>query len=76
MKIIDIRVKFATGERSVTIDANNKETYIVTVNSPPADGRANEEIIETLSKYFKIPKSLISIIKGKKGRKKTIKLEE
>jgi len=38
----------------------------------PENGKANEELIKFLSKYFKIPKSNIKILKGKNTKNKII----
>ncbi len=44
----------------------------VSLHAPPADGRANRELIAVLSKTFSIPKSQIEILSGETSRKKTI----
>ena len=46
----------------------------VHLNSPPAEGRANKELIEVLAEHFKVKKSQIEIIRGLKSREKTIKI--
>jgi len=46
------------------------ETYRVFVKSAPIEGKANEEIISLLAKYFNIPKSSVDIVKGTKGKRK------
>jgi len=45
------------------------------VKSPPVQGRANREVIEALSTYFRLSPSRISIIRGEKSRLKLISLE-
>lgn len=34
------------------------------VTVPPEKGKANQKVIELLSKYFKVPKSKITLISG------------
>ena len=46
------------------------------VNSPPVDNKANEDLIDYLSKLLKIPKSKISIIKGLTSKNKTILIRQ
>ena len=46
----------------------------IKVNSPPVDGKANEELILFLSKFLKIPKSFIKIISGETSRIKKISI--
>ena len=45
------------------------------LNSPPADGKANEELTKLFSKRLKVAKSKIKIISGLKSRKKSILIE-
>ncbi len=45
------------------------------VTAPPIENKANKAVIEYLSKYFKIPKSSISVIKGETSKEKTILLK-
>jgi uncharacterized protein (TIGR00251 family) len=44
------------------------------IAAQPIEGKANKEIIEFLSDYLDIPKSLISIKSGDTGRKKVIEI--
>lgn len=44
----------------------------VYLRAKPHDGEANTALIKALSKYFKIPKTSITIIRGHKSRTKTI----
>ncbi len=45
------------------------------LNSPPADGRANDELVRLIAKTLGIAKSRISIEKGERGRKKILSIE-
>lgn len=47
----------------------------VYLNSPPVDGKANEECIRLFSEMLRVPKSRISIDRGEKGRKKRVLIE-
>ncbi|NPA50157.1 MAG: YggU family protein [Epsilonproteobacteria bacterium] len=42
--------------------------------APAVDGAANKELIKFLSKFFKVPKSKIEIIKGKSSKIKEVKI--
>jgi len=44
--------------------------------SIPERGKANEELIKFLSKYFKIPKSNIEIVKGHTSRNKIVEIKK
>lgn len=48
--------------------------YIVSVNAPPVDGKANQAIIKSLAKYFDKPKSQIYILTGASSKRKVIEM--
>lgn len=47
---------------------------VVAVHSPPAQGRANAELIAILAKALALPRSAIAIAHGEHGRKKTLRI--
>jgi len=49
-----------------------KEGLKVKVTAQPVDGKANRALIEFISKNFKIPKTLIEIVRGETSKEKTI----
>lgn len=46
----------------------------VAVNSPPEDGKANQEVVHILAKALGVAPSLIEIQKGQKSRNKTVSI--
>jgi len=44
----------------------------VRLNSPPAQGRANKELIEMVAKRLRIAKSQVHLLKGEKGKEKNL----
>lgn len=54
------------------IKADNDGLIRVYLNSPPADGKANAECINLISKKLKIARSNVAIEKGDHSRKKRI----
>ena len=44
------------------------------VNAPPVDGAANKAMLEFLSKFLKVPKSALEILKGETSKQKTVLL--
>lgn len=47
----------------------------VKITAQPVDGKANKALVEYLSKTFKVPKTLIKILKGETSKDKTILFE-
>lgn len=50
--------------------------FIVKINAPAVDGKANKELINFLSDYFNLKKSHIKILKGEKSRIKLISINK
>lgn len=48
----------------------------VFVNKPPVEGLANKAVVLSLSEYFKVPKSKITLLKGQKSKIKTFEINE
>lgn len=53
---------------------DGKQALKLSVKSVPEDGKANKELIDFLSKKWKIPKTNIEIISGHTSRLKTLKI--
>ncbi|MEM0354395.1 MAG: DUF167 domain-containing protein [candidate division WOR-3 bacterium] len=71
---ISVIVKPNSKQNKVEKIEENK--LIVYLKEPPKENRANVELIEILSEYFKVPKSKISIIRGLTGRQKIIEIKD
>lgn len=48
--------------------------YEVKVSVPPEKGKANQRVIELLSRHFKVPKSRVSLVSGIKFREKIFEI--
>lgn len=64
---------------SVIVHPNSKKPRIeedllgethVYVSSPPLEGKANKETIESLAEYFKVNKSKVMLVSGQKQKRK------
>ena len=74
MKRYSIKVKTNVRKNEVKeLDAN---TYEVRVTAPPVDGKANEKMIEALTKYFGKPKRCVRIIRGATSKMKIVEVED
>jgi uncharacterized protein len=69
-----IKVCVKPNARKNEVIKNEDGTYLVRVNAPPVEGKANEKVIELLSDFFKKPKRSISIIAGFKGKVKIFEI--
>ncbi|MCQ4152640.1 MAG: DUF167 domain-containing protein [Archaeoglobales archaeon] len=69
-----ISVKVKPSARETRVEKSGEE-YLVSVRSPPVEGKANAELIEALAKYFGVPKSRIRIVAGQKSRKKIVEID-
>lgn len=72
-KYISVKVKPGSKKREVKIDQDG--LFHVQLMASPEKGRANEELVEVLSEYFKIPKSRIRLKKGHTSRIKLIEID-
>lgn len=71
---MDISVRVITGANRRRIIQGQGGEIRVYIKSPPVKGKANEEMIEMLAKYFAVRKSDIEIVKGGHSRNKTVKI--
>jgi uncharacterized protein (TIGR00251 family) len=47
----------------------------VAVTAPPVDGEANAAVIEALARAFGVRKVAVAIVRGERGRRKTVRVE-
>ncbi|MGB3237502.1 MAG: DUF167 domain-containing protein [Geitlerinemataceae cyanobacterium] len=74
MTIVQVRVKPNSKQVSITEETDGSLT--VRLQSPPVDGKANQELIALLSKKLGIPKSQIIIKSGLSSKTKLIELPD
>ena len=55
-------------------DAGNQGIWQVRLKAPAVDGKANERLVEYLSKVLGLPKSKISLVKGQTARIKCVEI--
>lgn len=72
-KQIKIRVT-PRAKKTEIIETLADGTLKIKLKAPPIDGKANEALVEFLSEEFGVAKSKIKIIKGEKGRNKTVEI--
>ena len=69
-----IKVQVKPNSKKEGIQAGSDGGLVVRVNAPPVDGKANERVIELLSKHFKKPKSAFILKSGHKGKNKIFEI--
>ncbi len=69
-----IKVRLRPNARETKVEQLGDE-FVVSVRSPPVEGRANSELIEALSEHFRVPKSRIRIVAGLRSRKKIVEID-
>lgn len=69
-----IYVKIKTGVKEEKIEKINENNYVVSVKERPKKGLANNAVIRTLSRYFKVPQKNVVIVSGLSSRQKIIKI--
>ena len=59
-----------SNEKIVSTD----EGLVVYLHARAHDGEANEALVEALSEYFEVSKTMIDIRRGRKSRKKLVEI--
>lgn len=69
---ITVKVKPNSKKQEIKVE---DEIYTAYLNSPPIEGKANEELIEALADYFNVSRSKIKIISGHKSKIKIVDIK-
>jgi uncharacterized protein (TIGR00251 family) len=72
--LLRLSVKIRTNGPKNAIKFEKEKGFTITVTALPIDGKANEEIINFLTKSLKIAKSQVSIISGETSKLKIFDL--
>lgn len=72
MKII-VRVEPQSRERGV--EKIGDQCFKVRTTKPAKEGKANQDVIELLSRYFSVSKSDIEIISGHRAKEKIVTID-
>ena len=75
---IKVKIKPNSKENVIEkIEDNSLDySYFIKVKASPIDNKANLELINVLSKYFDLPKSKISLVKGLRSKIKTLVIDK
>jgi uncharacterized protein (TIGR00251 family) len=72
--MMKIKVQVKPNSKIEEVKKLNDDTYIVRVNTPPIDGKANKRVLELLGEHFQVPKTSIRLVSGDKSRIKVFEL--
>jgi uncharacterized protein (TIGR00251 family) len=70
-----IRVRVIPNAKQNDIVGRIGSTVRLKVAAPAIDGRANEELCRFLSDFFEVKPRMVRIVRGEKGREKTVEIE-
>ncbi len=70
-----IEVKVRPGARESALRQDASGAWFAELRSPPADGKANAELIGLVAKHFGCPKAAVSIKRGASSRLKLLQIE-
>ena len=70
-----IEVKVRPGSRESALRQDASGAWSAELRSPPADGKANAELIGLVAKRFGCPKAAVSIKRGASSRLKLLQIE-
>ena len=74
MRILRVKVKPNSKQQSIQMAEDG--SLVITLKSPPMEGKANEELIKLLAKELNVTKSKIQIRSGLSSRQKLIEIED
>ena len=69
-----ISVTVKPNARSAAIAQVSEVELRVAIREPARDGKANLALVDLLARYFDVPKSSVTIVRGHASRKKIIEL--
>jgi len=70
-----LSIKVKPNSRKNEVKRAEDGTLTIFVTDPPIEGKANEKLIELLSKYLKKPRRCVSIVAGFKSKNKIVEIE-
>jgi len=71
--MINLKVKPRSSRNEVVKSTDG--SFVVYTTKIPADGEANEAVIELLSREFKVAKSRIRIVSGLRSKNKRVRID-
>lgn len=73
--VVEIKVIPNSSKNGFVLPETENAPVKLKVTAQPIENKANKAVIEYLSKYFKIPKTSIQVLRGETSKEKTILLK-
>ena len=70
--IVDLKIIPNSSKNGFVMPETEEAPIKLKVTAQPIENKANKAVIEYLSKFFKIPKTSICVLKGETSKEKTI----
>ncbi|MBU2101536.1 DUF167 domain-containing protein [Patescibacteria group bacterium] len=71
-----IKVKVKLNSKKSVFEEVKEGMYVARIKSPPIEGRANEELVSLIAKYFGVPKGRVNVVSGLKSKEKVISIKD
>jgi len=71
---VKLKVRVIPNARKSEFAGSRDGEWILRLNAPPVDGKANKAAVEFISKSLGISRSGVSLISGEKGRHKIFEI--
>ena len=69
-----LKVRVIPNAKKSEFNGLREGEWILRLNAPPVDGKANKAAIEFIAKSLGIPRSGVSLVSGEKGRHKIFEI--
>jgi uncharacterized protein (TIGR00251 family) len=69
---VQLQLHVQPGASRTGIAGLHGDALKVRITAPPADGRANRELLDFLAEVLGVARSRIALVKGESGRRKTV----
>ena len=73
--IVELKVVPNSSKNGFVLPESSEQPIKLKVTAQPIENKANKAVIEYLSKYFKVPKTSIVVLRGETSKEKTILLK-
>jgi uncharacterized protein (TIGR00251 family) len=69
-----LKVRVIPNAKKSEFSGERGEEWILRLNAPPVDGKANKAAIEFIAAYLNAPRSAVSLVAGEKSRHKIFEI--